>query len=357
MADAAPTTQAAIAGVEAAPTPGLKSQGQGAAAQGAANSATNSATGEAGSSTPQIAQTTSAGPNNEKAGGSGTPGGLSAEAPVSEAGAQNRLAQNARTDTAQTPGAAVADADDAANSSRNTRPAALASTHNNATQTARADGSAQAGTAALTAAQNAAPSGTAATGERAIAPGSAQRAEGAGQANANIPTAAGVPGLTQAATRIPQILPAQARPATASSVPVNQVAVNIQRAVAAGQDRIRISLHPAELGKIDVKLDIGNDGAVKAVITIERPETFELLQRDARGLEKALQEAGLKTDSGSLSFNLKGESEQDATARREGADTDSQEAGAETPADPELAPEVIAAANANGTEHALDIHV
>src|SRR3546814_824286 len=35
--------------------------------------------------------------------------------------------------------------------------------------------------------------------------------------------------------------------------------------------------------------------------------TLDLLQRDARGLERALQEAGVKTDSGSLSFNLRGQ--------------------------------------------------
>ena len=127
--------------------------------------------------------------------------------------------------------------------------------------------------------------------------------------------------------------------------------------MAAGQSRISITLHPAELGQIDVKLNIGNDGAVKAIISIERPETFELLQRDARGLEKALQDAGLKTDSGSLSFNLKGEPEQDAAAGREGTETGSQEAGTESPAEPELAPEIIAAVNPGGIEHILDLRV
>ncbi len=106
-----------------------------------------------------------------------------------------------------------------------------------------------------------------------------------------------------------------------------------------------------------MKLNIGNDGAVKAIISIERPETFDLLQRDARGLEKALQDAGLKTDSGSLSFNLKGEAEQDTAAHREGTETGSQETGAETPVNPELAPEIIAAANPGGIERILDLRV
>ncbi len=96
-----------------------------------------------------------------------------------------------------------------------------------------------------------------------------------------------------------------ARPA--NPVFVNtQVAVHITRAAAEGLDRIIIQLQPESLGKVDVKLEIGNDGRLTAVILAERTDTLDMLQRDARGLERALQEAGLKTDSGSLSFHLRG---------------------------------------------------
>ncbi len=83
-----------------------------------------------------------------------------------------------------------------------------------------------------------------------------------------------------------------------------QVAVQIRRAVAAGNDRISIRLHPAELGRVQVRLEVADDGHVRALITAERAETLDLMQRDLRGLERALQDAGLKTDSGSLSFTL-----------------------------------------------------
>ena len=49
------------------------------------------------------------------------------------------------------------------------------------------------------------------------------------------------------------------------------------------------------------------DGRVDAVVRVERPETLELLQRDARQLVRALQDAGLQADSGSLSFHLRGD--------------------------------------------------
>ena len=96
-----------------------------------------------------------------------------------------------------------------------------------------------------------------------------------------------------------------ARPATHPVV--TQVAAQVAQAAADGTDRINIRLSPAELGRIDVKLDFGPDGRVQAVFAAERPQTMELLQRDARDLERALQDAGLRADSGSLSFNLRGQ--------------------------------------------------
>lgn len=94
------------------------------------------------------------------------------------------------------------------------------------------------------------------------------------------------------------------RPAAGLPAPFEQVAVHIHRAVSEGLDRINIQLRPASLGHIGVRLELNHDGRVTAVITVDRPETLELLQRDARGLERALEQAGLRTDSGSLSFNL-----------------------------------------------------
>ncbi len=88
---------------------------------------------------------------------------------------------------------------------------------------------------------------------------------------------------------------------------VRQVAVQISRAVQNGNDRFSIRLSPAELGRVSIKLEVGHDNRVIAVISAERSETLDLLQRDARTLERALQEAGLRTDSGSLSFDLQGD--------------------------------------------------
>lgn len=103
-----------------------------------------------------------------------------------------------------------------------------------------------------------------------------------------------------------------------SAVPLDQVSVLIERAAKAGEDRIRIRLHPADLGKVDVKLHVNHDGAVKALVIADRAETLDLLQRDARGLERALHDAGLKADSGSLSFSLRGDTQHGAAGRDQG---------------------------------------
>jgi flagellar hook-length control protein FliK len=120
------------------------------------------------------------------------------------------------------------------------------------------------------------------------------------------PAPVDTPAARQASTDVNAVA-ATARSARPTYHPVvTQVAAQVAQSAADGTDRINIRLSPAELGRIDVKLDFGPDGRVQAVFAAERPQTMELLQRDARDLERALQDAGLRADSGSLSFNLRG---------------------------------------------------
>ncbi len=83
-----------------------------------------------------------------------------------------------------------------------------------------------------------------------------------------------------------------------------QVAVHLQRAVREGTNKFSIQLSPAELGSIHVKLEIDEEKRVTAAVTVERPSTLELLQRDTKGLERALHNAGLNMEGGDLSFSL-----------------------------------------------------
>ncbi|MBP6012781.1 MAG: flagellar hook-length control protein FliK [Alphaproteobacteria bacterium] len=93
-------------------------------------------------------------------------------------------------------------------------------------------------------------------------------------------------------------------PTPQTPVPLDALAVNIARKVEAGVSQFDITLHPAELGKLEISLSVADDGRIHAALRAERPETLDLLQRDARQLESQLRQAGLDVGSNSLSFSL-----------------------------------------------------
>ena len=91
----------------------------------------------------------------------------------------------------------------------------------------------------------------------------------------------------------------------AAAVPVNMIAVEITRQANAGNSRFQIRLDPPELGRIDVRLDLASDGRVHTHLQVDNPDTYDAIQRDPRGLERALQNAGLKLDDGSIQISLR----------------------------------------------------
>jgi flagellar hook-length control protein FliK len=93
--------------------------------------------------------------------------------------------------------------------------------------------------------------------------------------------------------------------ATVGAPITEQVSVTLTRMAKNGTNSFELQLHPAELGKVDIKLDIGKDGMVRAHIVTDNPNAYALLQKDAGSLEKVLQQAGLQTDMNSLSFSLR----------------------------------------------------
>jgi flagellar hook-length control protein FliK len=98
---------------------------------------------------------------------------------------------------------------------------------------------------------------------------------------------------------------ARSMPANMVRTPAENIAVQITKNVGSGINKFEIKLHPQELGRVDVKLQIGHDGRIQAVMAVERVETLQMLQKDAGLLERALQDAGLNADSSSMEFTLK----------------------------------------------------
>jgi flagellar hook-length control protein FliK len=92
------------------------------------------------------------------------------------------------------------------------------------------------------------------------------------------------------------------------AVPLSGVAIEIAGKALAGKNRFEIRLDPPELGRIEVRLDVDRDGNVTSRLTVDRQDTLDLLRRDAAGLERALQDAGLKTANNGLQFSLRDQS-------------------------------------------------
>lgn len=108
----------------------------------------------------------------------------------------------------------------------------------------------------------------------------------------------------------------------ATPPPLTQMAVHVQRAVQDGTDRLSIQLRPADLGRVDVRLEFGKEGQLRAQVMADNPYTLDLLQKDAKALERALQDVGLTTDSSSLSFSLRDDGQPAQQNRQESGGKD-----------------------------------
>jgi chemotaxis protein MotD len=93
--------------------------------------------------------------------------------------------------------------------------------------------------------------------------------------------------------------------ATTATFPIAGIAVEIATRAQAGHRQFDIRLDPPELGRIDVRLDVDNGGNVTSRLVVERAETLDLLRREAPHLERALQDAGLKSGDNALQFSLR----------------------------------------------------
>jgi chemotaxis protein MotD len=96
--------------------------------------------------------------------------------------------------------------------------------------------------------------------------------------------------------------------ATNDAVPLSGVAMEIATSIQSGKSRFEIRLDPADLGRIDVRIDIDRNGQMTSHLTVEKPETLSMLRQDAPQLQRALDDAGFKTDSGGLQFSLRDQS-------------------------------------------------
>ena len=95
--------------------------------------------------------------------------------------------------------------------------------------------------------------------------------------------------------------------ATNAPVPLSGLALEIAASVKNGKSSFDIRLDPAEAGRIDVRIDVTQRPGDLA-FDGQKPETLSMLQQDAPQLQRALDDAGLKTGSGGLQFSLRDQS-------------------------------------------------
>lgn len=97
---------------------------------------------------------------------------------------------------------------------------------------------------------------------------------------------------------------------------VEQVKVNITKSAVKGVDKIDISLKPEELGHIEIKMHLAKNGKLQAEIIASRPETMEMLQKEAQNLQRSFEDAGFQTDENSLSFSCREDNAQSGQQER-----------------------------------------
>ncbi len=84
-----------------------------------------------------------------------------------------------------------------------------------------------------------------------------------------------------------------------------QISMAITKQAGNGEQSFKISLKPAHLGQVDIRMDFQADGRITATVTVENDRTLALLQKDQGSLEKALENAGFNAGGNGLNFSLK----------------------------------------------------
>ncbi len=98
----------------------------------------------------------------------------------------------------------------------------------------------------------------------------------------------------------------------------DQVKIGITQGLKAGFDAISVQLEPADLGRVEVRLEV-QDGRAQVLVTANKQDTLDMLQRDARALEQALAEAGIEADTSGMEFMLGGNEGQEGDDSESGS--------------------------------------
>ncbi|WP_394692609.1 flagellar hook-length control protein FliK [Hyphobacterium sp.] len=225
-----------------------------------------------------------------------------ASQPVVQAGVQARreaagpdkapIAGNSKSTASGSAGAANATNSSASSTTTQTaKPDITVQTQTPAPQTAQTQADAPLDPARLAVSDNARSAPPPADPGQTDAAADAERVDMSNSRAAEISRVTERPGVAAGTARF--------TPAHAGTLAA-QIAAKFQN----GDRKFEIRMDPPELGRIQVKMHVGNDNRVQAILSAERPETLNDLRQHARELERALEESGLQLDNDGLSFEL-----------------------------------------------------
>lgn len=164
------------------------------------------------------------------------------------------------------------------------------------------NGTARTNSQKLSAATTASPTSQAVTAAPVLTP---ERIAGIGESAAMDTFASGLSGLRGEGSFMSTLSMVGGKaPSFLGGQIAKQLNMQVTRAVSNGTNEFTMKLNPTELGRVQVKMAFGSNGTVSAQVMVERPETLELLQREVRGLERAIEAGGHKADAGNISFSL-----------------------------------------------------
>lgn len=112
------------------------------------------------------------------------------------------------------------------------------------------------------------------------------------------------------AVAVGSVKPEQAPPQIAANV-AETVTTRIARAVQDGAHTLTMELHPAELGRVEVRMSF-HEGSVGVQMTLDRPETYDAFVRDRGVMEQHLASAGINLSSGGLDMRFGQQSDRPA---------------------------------------------
>lgn len=112
----------------------------------------------------------------------------------------------------------------------------------------------------------------------------------------------------QVAATLPQASPladsAAAVPATATTTTVAHLSAAIAHKLGEKSSRFDITLDPEGLGRVNVQVNIGQDGRVSAALAFETSHAAAELRNRSEELRQALHQAGFDLSNNGLSFNV-----------------------------------------------------